>query len=580
MSWTADVPPHTLMRHTFGKMLPFLSAAATFSLASNILVLASPLYSSQVFDRVLSSGHVETLFFLTVITGAAFMILSWIDSIRTHLLALLGTQLERKIAGPLLELGVQRSIAGSAYGTSSLRDLANIRGFVSGPAIGPIFDAPWTPMFLVALFLLHPALGIIALVSAIVLFALALVSEMCLNGPQSSANLHLVNTQVQSESMMRNSEVIRAMGMMESLLARWRVQQEAGLRAQEKAAYRASLLNGCSKFVRLFVQALIMGVGAYLVLKGQLTGGSLIAASMLLSRALTPVEQAINFWRQFTSARQSFSTIQKSLIELDRKTIPMQLPPPSGKVVLDNISFSARSSEGSILQSVSLKLEAGEAVGIVGPSGCGKSTLCKIITGILPASEGAVRLDGAEIGQWNVDTLGEHFGYLPQTVELFPGTIAENIARMRHADAGDVLQAAHRANVHDLIVKFPQGYETVVGDGGLPLSGGQRQRIGLARVLFGSPALVVLDEPNANLDAEGEAALMGVIRNLKSDGVTTIVVAHRQQILGDMDRIIIMNKGQIVHEERGASFFRRVSTRVSEVSASRVPKEMENAKAG
>jgi len=575
----AEVQPHRLMRHALMKSLPYFFFAASFSLASNLLILASPLFSSQVFDRVLSSGHVETLLYLTLITGLAFVILSWIEGIRSNLLSRLGTQLERRVASNLIELGVFQSLRGGAYSTQGLRERANIRSFVGGPGIGPIFDAPWTPIFLIALFLLHPALGIIDSISAAVLFLLALASEKLLGSAQKVSNYHQWNAQTQADSIVRNSEVIRAMGMLETLLFRWHKDQEAGLLAQEKTSQVASLINGASKFVRMFVQILVMAVGAYLALKGELTSGGMIASSMLLSRALTPVEQAIGFWRQFTSARQSLASINRSLAELPTKAVRTDLPAPSGAVSFEDVTYLPMHSNRPVVSSLNLQLKSGEAIGVVGPSGCGKSTFCKILTGIFQVSSGAVRFDGAEMSQWAPDALGRHIGYLPQSVELFPGTIAENIARMGEADSRSIVEAAARAGVHDLIVKFPQGYDTVVGEGGLPLSGGQRQRIGLARALFGNPTLVVLDEPNSNLDAQGESTLLNVLRDLKSQGVTIVVVAHRQQILSDMDRIVIMKDGRIIHAENGTSVFTRTSAEPKQAPAN-LSKEIANANVG
>ncbi|MGO4126941.1 type I secretion system permease/ATPase [Inquilinus sp. YAF38] len=544
MAKTESTPP-SAARQALRSVRPWFLVAAGFSFAMNLLVMVSPLYSYQLFDRVLGSGHVETLVFLTLIAGFAFIILGWIDGLRSALLARIGTRFERKLAGTLVETGVNGAVLGAPVGGQALRDLSQIRAFIGGPAIGPLFDAPWAPVFIIIMFLLHWVLGVTALISALILFGLALANEKMLRGPTTNANKLQVTAQRQAEGAIRSAETVRAMGMLPALLTRWRRDAEAALQGQEKSSDLSSIIGGSSKFVRIFVQSFVMGVGAYLLLHGELTSGGMIAGSMLLSRALAPVEQAISSWRQFISARQSYDSIEKILTALPKRKDGLTLPPPSGTVQIDKLVFVAPGSKAPIIKRVSFEIAAGEALGVVGPSASGKSTLCRLLCGIYPPTDGAVRLDGADLGQWSPETLGPHLGYLPQVVDIFPGTVAENIARMGQVDSDQVVAAAQLAGVHDMVVRLPQGYDTPIGDGGVPLSGGQRQRVGLARAVFGQPKLVVLDEPNSNLDADGEAALMGTIAGLKALGTTVVIVAHRPQILADADRLLVMRDGEI-----------------------------------
>ena len=544
MAKTESTPP-SAARRALRSVRPWFLVAGAFSFVLNLLVMVSPLYSYQLFDRVLGSAHVETLVFLTLIAAFAFIILGWLDGLRSALLARIGTRFERQLAGTLVETGVNGAVLGAPVGGQALRDLSQIRAFIGGPSIGPLFDAPWAPVFIVVMFLLHWALGVTALISAFVLFGLALANEKMLRGPTTDANKLQVTAQRQAEGAIRSAETVRAMGMLPALLTRWRKDAEAALQGQEKSSDLSAIIGGSSKFVRIFVQSLVMGVGAYLLLHGELTSGGMIAGSMLLSRALAPVEQAISSWRQFISARQSYESIEKILTALPKRKDGLTLPPPSGQVQIDKLVFVAPNSKTPIIKRVSFEIAGGEVLGVVGPSASGKSTLCRLLCGIYPPTDGAVRLDGADLGQWSPETLGPHLGYLPQVVDIFPGTVAENIARMGAVDSEQVVTAAQLAGVHDMIVRLPQGYDTPIGDGGVPLSGGQRQRVGLARAVFGQPKLVVLDEPNSNLDADGEAALMGTINGLKALGTTVVLVAHRPQILADADRLLVMRDGEI-----------------------------------
>jgi len=523
----------------------WLLIAALFSFTMNILVMISPLYSFQVFDRVLSSSHLETLLYLTLGAIFGFFVMSLLDGLRSSLLARIGSRFEREIAPELVKVAVDTATSPKPVGIQPLRDLGQIRNFVGGPLIAPLFDAPWMPFFTIILWCVHPLLGILTVVSAAILFGLALLNHRMQRIPSQSAAMHLASAYRLAEAAVRHGESVQAMGLFPNIMARWRASAEGALLVQEKAADRGALINSISKFVRLVAQILILGLGAYLVLTGQMTGGGMIAGSMLLGRALMPVEQSIAAWRQFISARQAYQSIVAALESHQRPAGQTSLPPPNGQIELERVVYQPNPSFPPVIKGVSMTVNAGEMLGVIGPSASGKTTICKLMIGILKPTAGYVRMDGADLKLWNHEDLGRYLGYLLQTVELFTGTIADNIARMGFAEPSAVVAAAQLAGVHDLILRLPAGYDTPVGEGGVQLSGGQRQRIGLARALYGNPKVLLLDEPNANLDAEGENVLIQSLERLKRTGTTIIVVAHRPQILKPADRLLVVKDGQI-----------------------------------
>ncbi|WP_342642753.1 type I secretion system permease/ATPase [Rhodoligotrophos ferricapiens] len=523
----------------------WLFIAAFFSFCINILVLVSPLYSYQVFDRVLSSSHLDTLLYLTFAACFAFMVMSLIDSLRTCLLTRVGTRFEREIAPELVKVAVDSATTTTPLGTQPLRELTQIRNFVGGPLIAPLFDAPWTPFFTIVLWLVHPWLGMMTLFFAVVLLGLALANHRMQRVPSMAATAHLASAYRLAESAVRHAETVQAMGLFPNIMARWRASAEGALQVQEQAADRGAVINGISKFVRLVAQILVLGLGAYLVLTGQMSSGGMIAGSMILARALMPVEQSISAWRQFISAKQAFQTIKAAFEAAPQIKSRTKLPAPSGRIELERVVFQPHPNFPPIIKGASLVINPGEMLGVIGPSASGKTTICKLMIGILKPTAGSVRFDGADLAQWPHEDLGPYVGYLPQLVELFTGTVAENIARMGAPDPHKVVEAAKLAGVHDLILRLPAGYDTPVGEGGVQLSGGQRQRVGLARAVFGHPRILLLDEPNANLDAEGETVLINSLEKLKQNGITIIVVAHRPVILTPADRLMVMSEGQI-----------------------------------
>jgi PrtD family type I secretion system ABC transporter len=521
-----------------------LAAIGGLSLFLNLLVLVSPLYMFQVYDRVLASSHVETLVALTMVAGFALLVFGLLDVIRSRALVRIATWLDRTLSGPVLAASLADTLAGHPIGAQGLRDLAQLRGFLNSQGVVAIFDAPWMPVFVVVIWLLHPWLGGLALASAIGLFALALGNELATRVPLKDANEVWIAAQRRGETALRNAEAVHAMGMLATLLERWRADHERVLGHQARASDRAGMIVGASKFLRLFVQVGILGLGAYLVLRGELTGGGMVAASILLGRALAPVEQAIGAWRAVVGVRASHDRLEQLLRRHpERPAAAIRLPVPEGRVSIDRLFFKAPNSQRLILKGVAFELEAGEALAVVGPSASGKSTLCRLLTGVWPPTSGHVRLDGAEVHSWERRDFGRHVGYLPQDVELFEGTVRDNIARMAAAPDEAVIEAARLAGVHEMILQLPEGYATEVGAQGAVLSGGQRQWIGLARAMFGAPRLVVLDEPNASLDHVGEDALVDAIGRLRARGTTVVLVAHRPSLLVHIDKVLVLRDG-------------------------------------
>jgi ATP-binding cassette subfamily C protein/ATP-binding cassette subfamily C exporter for protease/lipase/ATP-binding cassette subfamily C protein EexD len=523
-----------------------LAVVAALSLFLNLLVLVSPLYMFQVFDRVLPSGHVETLVALSVVAGFALLVFGLLEAIRHQALVRISTWLDRRLAEPVLEASVGEALAGRAIGAQALRDLAQLRAFISSEGVFPILDAPWTLAFIAVIWLLHPWLGVLALLGTVLLFALALGSEIVMRAPLAEAHERWMAAQRRSETALRNAEVVHAMGMLPALLRRWHADNDRALEQHAQASDRGAAIIGMAKFLRLFIQIGILGLGAYLVLGGELTGGGMIAGSILLSRALAPVEQAIGAWKGLVAARASHQRLQ-ALLRRHPEAVPvLRLPVPEGHLSVERLVFTPPDGDRPILKSLEFELAAGEVLAVVGPSGSGKSTLCRLIAGIWAPAWGHVRLDGAEVHTWDRADFGRHVGYLPQDVELFAGTVRDNIARMTAAPDEAVIEAARVAGAHDMILRLRAGYATEIGPQGAVLSGGQRQWIGLARAMFGKPRMVVLDEPNASLDQAGEAALIDAIGRLKARGTTVILVAHRPSLLVHVDKLLVLREGAAV----------------------------------
>lgn len=530
----------------FGRLKSFIAYAGLFSLCINLLLLVPSLYMLQVFDRVLSSRSEETLVMLTVFTVGALGTMGALDWLRSRLLTLAGVRLERMI-GPEVLAGLLRSaarIGGSEY-VHGLRDVAMVRGFLAGPGIVSLFDAPWLPLYLAVIVLFHPLMGAVSLAGALTLIVIGVLNERLTRPPLEHSLNHSRRTGRYIELGLRNAEVVSALGMVGPVTDKWRRLNNEVLAAQVAASRAGSALAGWTKFVRWGTQSLVLGLGAWLVIDQHISAGVMIAATIILGRALHPVEALVVGWRGIIEAHGAAKRLSQLLAATSSHPKPTELPEPLGVLSVEQAAFSAPHGERPILRGVSLALAAGESLGLIGPSASGKSTLARLIVGVWPPQSGVVRLDGADIASWPRERLGRHIGYLPQDVELISGTVAENIARLGPIDDELVVEAARRAHAHDMILRLPQGYDTPIGEGGAALSGGQRQRVALARALYGNPCLVVLDEPNANLDAEGEAALARTIGDLKRLGVTVVVITHRPSLLAEIDKVLVLSEGTV-----------------------------------
>jgi PrtD family type I secretion system ABC transporter len=523
-------------------------AVALFSLCINMLMLAAPLYMMQLYDRVLSSRNIDTLVLLTIMAAGAILTMSLLDMIRGQAMVRLGGWIDRKVSPDLLTASIAQTLRrGETPSVQGLRDLGTFRTFLTGPAMFPIMDAPWTPIFLAVIFMLHPVLGWVATGGAMVLSALAVANELSTRKLlQMSGGASIMALQ-QAEAAARNADVIEAMGMMPALVRRWHERNSQHVTLQAMASHRSGAIGATSKFVRLLLQIGILGAGAYLAIQTEISPGAMIAASIIMGRALSPVEQAIGSWRSGIAARNAYGRIKTQLEEEPPRGERMRLPEPKGALNVEAVSYVHPSADEPVLRNISFALEPGESLGLIGPTAAGKTTLARLLVGNILPRAGHIRIDGADVAVWESEDRGKHVGYLPQDVELFAGTVRENIARMGECSPEAVVAAARMAGVHELILGLPKGYDTEIGEGGAALSGGQRQRIGLARALFGSPRFVVLDEPNASLDHEGEAALLQALRDLKDRNVTVVVIAHRPTILQHVDKILVLRDGQVQH---------------------------------
>lgn len=535
------------MRRVLGRAMPHFLVAAFFSLAINLLYLTSPLYMLQVYDRVLASGSEATLVALTLVAGLAFLALGLLDAARAQVLNRAGIRID-EVATRLLYPAVFERPAGPHTGQrgQAFRDLDMVREFVAGNGLAALFDLPWLPVYLAILFVLHPVLGLIATAGALLLLALAGLNELLIRRSTGEAVESTIRNHGAMESGLRNVDTIRAMGMLDGLTAVWRRGRGRQIGLQAIARNRGAWIQSVIKIVRLMLQSLMLGAGAWLVIEQQMTAGAMFAGTILATRALAPVEQAVGVWRALISARLAYRRLDRVL---EASGAPAgeatALPTPQGTVSVDGLVLAVPGGDKPILKGLSFQVKAGDVVGVVGQSGSGKSTLARLLVGAIRPSAGAVRLDGADVYTWDRADFGRHVGYLPQEVELFPGSVRDNIARFGPATDEDVVEAAKRADVHELILRLPKGYDTMLGEDGFKLSVGQRQRVALARAFLGEPRLVVLDEPNTGLDAEGEVALARSIQRLKRAGRTVILVAHWPRLMKLADTLLVLRNGTV-----------------------------------
>ena len=521
-------------------------ALFVFSMAINLLVLASPIYMMQLYDRVLSSHSMDTLLLLTLIVMFAFGVMAGLEWVRGRLMVRVSSWLDHRLGGEVLTGSIVGALRrGSDHSAQSLRDLATFRSFLTGPSLFPILDAPWAPIFLLVIFLLHPLLGLIATIGALTLFGLAVLNEVATRKPLQEAGTALRAAQYQADASVRNADVIEAMGMMPHLVRRWQKRNADAVALQAVAGDRGALITSTTKFVRIAVQSLILGAGAYLVVQHEATGGVMMGASIILGRALAPVEQMVGGWRGLVAARAAFQRVRAVLAASPARQAHTQLPAPIGRISVEGVVFTPPGAKEPVIKGINFEVQPGEALALIGPSAAGKTTLVRLIVGNWVPQRGAVRLDGAELHTWDSDALGPHIGYLPQDVELFSGTVRDNIARMGEGPDELVIEAAQRAQAHEMILELANGYDTEIGDGGAFLSGGQRQRIGLARALYGRPKVIVLDEPNASLDSAAENRLMQTLFQLKEQKTTIILITHRLNLVSVADKVLLMKGGLV-----------------------------------
>ncbi|MGB3210387.1 MAG: type I secretion system permease/ATPase [Desulforhopalus sp.] len=540
------------MREFISRFKVFFISAAGFSFIINMLLLAPSLYMLQVYDRVLSGRSVETLVMMTLLLIVLLLMMGCLEMVRTKLLVEASSGIDDQMGAHVLRRMINNSVSLDQIPyMNGLRDLQLIKQFLTGSGILAFFDAPWLPAYMAILYLMHPIYFVVGILGAIAMLILAILNELSTRTPLEEAGVHGRQASQYIEMSLRNGEVVNAMGMHEGIVSRWRNLNSKVLSQQRKASHRAGAISGSTKFLRQTLQSVMLGIGAYLVLQDQSSAGIMIAATIMFGKAIGPIEHAIGSWKVMIEARSAYGRLDAFLKSLPADVAHMQLPPPEGHISVEHVTFGLRATNKVLLKDISFDLLPGEILGLIGPSAAGKSSLARLLVGVWRPLAGFVRIDGADLTTWRSEDLGQYIGYLPQDVELFAGTIAENIARLGVIDSEAVVKAATLAGVHDLVLHLTDGYDTHIGEGGVVLSGGQRQRIGLARALYGSPRFVVLDEPNANLDAEGEIALNNAIAELKRSGATVVIIAHKISLMASVDKLLVLKDGiQVMYGPR------------------------------
>ena len=542
----ADQPDNPLTRAVKEGYAP-LAVAAGFSLVSNLLYMALPLYTFQIYGRVMTSASTATLLVITFGVLVCFLVSGVVDHYRAKVLIHFGVLLDQRVSGHIFAALFEGNLRGNPGAKSqALRDLDSFRQMLTGSAFGVVFDLPWMPIFMLTLFVISPLVGAVTLVGGVLLFGIAVLQDRATRPPMKEANEAAIKSYGFTDAALRNSEAVRAMGMVEPLGGRWAAFRQTTMDRSSIASQRASMLSNYSKFARQAVQVLIIAIGAYLVIKGKIHSGMLFANMILGARALQPIERLVASWDPLMNGTRAYDRLMLLMASYKPNRVATSLPKATGQISVEGVNFVAPGGDRYILRNVNFRIEAGEMLGIIGPSGAGKSSLSRLLVGIWPPNNGSVRLDGADVFTWDRADFGRNCGYLPQDVELFSGTIRDNIARFRSdVEDAQVVWAAQVAGVHELILRLPNGYDTDLGETGAALSAGQRQRVGLARAIMGQPRLLVLDEPNASLDAEGEEALMTALEALKAGGATIVVVSHKPTIFRSADKMLVMREGQV-----------------------------------
>lgn len=542
----AKTTPTAPLFKALGDYKSILISVGCFTALINVLMLVPSIYMLQVYDRVLSSQNETTLAMLSLMVVGFFVFIGLLETVRSFIVIRIGSQLERRFNLQVYQAAFERNLfKGEGNAGQSLGDLTHIRQFVTGPALFAFFDAPWFPVYLFVIYLFNVWLGVFATVGAVLLIGLAFLNEAMTKKPLGEAGGYSQRSTQLATSHLHNAETIQAMGMLGALRKRWFQVHSRFLGLQNQASDTGAVISSLSKTLRLCLQSLVLGLGALLVIKGEMTAGMMIAGSILMGRVLSPIDQLIAVWKQWSGAKLAYRRLDTLLQEFPPSDDAMELPAPKGQVTFEQVSAGPPGQRTATLHMLNFNLGAGEVLGVLGASGSGKSTLARVLVGVWPTLAGTVRLDGADIHRWNRDDLGPYIGYLPQDIELFSGSVAENIARFREADPQKVVEAAQQAGVHEMVLRLPQGYDTLLGEDGSGLSGGQKQRVALARALYGRPSLVVLDEPNSNLDTVGEAALASAIAQMKAQGTSVILVTHRSSALAQADKLLVLNEGRL-----------------------------------
>ncbi len=517
-----------------------------FSLFINLLMLVPPLYMLQLYDRVLTSRSEGTLVMLTLIVVVLFITMALLEIVRSKILVKVGNKLDailsKRVFNSLFDLANKHPGKASSM---PLSDLTQVRQFMTGNGLFAFFDAPWIPIYIAVLFMFHPMFGYFAIFAAIVLLIFTIVNEYSTKEKLGEANSLSRASTIYVDSNLRNAEVINAMGMKENIRGIWEEKYHGFLNAQNDASNKAGIWSNVSKSTRMLFQSLMLGLGGYLAIQSEVSAGMMIAGSIIMGRALAPLDLIINSWKGFSSARTSYGRLDALLADFPKDKDYMDLPAPKGEVILEGVVVVPPGAKQPSIKGISMKIDIGDVLGIIGPSAAGKSSLARVILGLWPLVQGKARLDKADVHQWDKEDLGQYIGYLPQDIELFEGTVSQNIARFREVDSKKVVEAAQKAGVHEMILRLPDGYDTRIGAGGATLSGGQRQRIGFARAIYDNPVLVVLDEPNSNLDDQGEAALVQAVRSLKESKTTVIIITHRPSILQVTNKIAVIKQGTL-----------------------------------
>jgi len=546
LTFLTNQPDNVLTRALAEGKKPFI-VAATFSFFTNLLYLALPLYTYQVYGRVMVSQNQATLWVLTAITIFVFFVSSAIDDYRARILINYGVVLDQRVSGRIFSGLFDAAVRGDPSARSqALRDLDTFRQTLTGVAAAAFFDVPWIPVFMLVLFIIDPMVGLVSLAGGLALLGLALAQERAIRPQAREANDAALKSYAFTEAALRNGEVVRAMGMLPTLGAAWARHRAVTIERGASAAEKSNGYTDIIKAVRMGIQVLVIAIGAFLILKGKMHSGMIFANMILVSRALQPIERIVAAWEPLNNMARSHGRLMSLLEKAEPPVLATALPRPTGRLSVEGVNFAPPGAQKLVLGNINFRTEPGEMLGVIGPSGAGKSTLARLLVGIWRPVSGSVRLDGADVFTWDRADFGRHVGYLPQDTELFAGSIRDNIARFR-ADVGDeeVVRAATMAGVHELILRMPKGYDTDVGEGGVVLSAGQRQRVGLARTMLGDPAFIVLDEPNASLDAEGEDALLQAMETMKARGATVVIISHKPGIFRSADKLLVLREGRI-----------------------------------